>query len=53
MTISELLEEFRKNYESGTCEYIEKIETLKKLHNNGFKTWVSIEPYPPNIIIRI
>ena len=51
ITLVSLDEEFRKNYEPGTCEYMERIEALKKLHDKGFKTWVSIEPYPtPNII---
>lgn len=51
ITLVSLDEEFRKSYEPGTCKYTERIESLKKLHNKGFKTWVSIEPYPtPNII---
>jgi len=42
---------FRVNYEpfSAPCE--ERIESLLSLHKKGFRTWVSIEPYPtPNII---
>lgn len=35
----------------GSAPYLKRINALKKLHDNGFKTWVSIEPYPtPNII---
>ncbi|MBL7148148.1 MAG: hypothetical protein ISS82_04960 [Nanoarchaeota archaeon] len=42
---------FRVNYEpfSAPCE--ERIESLLSLHKKGFRTWVSIEPYPtPNIV---
>ena len=35
----------------GSAPYAERIASLKYLHDKGFKTWVSIEPYPtPNII---
>ena len=51
ITIVSLDENFREKYEPGTASYKERIESLKVLHNNGFKTWVRIEPYPtPNII---
>lgn len=51
ITLVSLNEKFRKKYEPGTATYKERIESLKKMHDNGFKTWVSIEPYPtPNII---
>lgn len=51
VTIVSLDENFRKNYEPNTARFEERIETLKYLHQKGFKTWVSIEPYPtPNII---
>lgn len=51
ITLVSLDEKFRKKYETGSSKYSERIESLKKLHSAGFKTWVSIEPYPtPNII---
>lgn len=51
ITLVSLDEEFRKKYEPGTPSYKDRIEHLKKLHEAGFKTWVSIEPYPtPNIV---
>lgn len=51
ITLVSLNEEFRKKYEPGTANYNDRIKSLKKLHDKGFKTWVSIEPYPtPNII---
>lgn len=51
ITLISLNEDFRKKIEPGSAPYVKRIEALKLLHNNGFKTWVSIEPYPtPNII---
>ncbi len=51
ITIVSLEEEFRKCYEPYTARFEERIESLRYLKEKGFKTWVSIEPYPtPNII---
>lgn len=51
ITLVSLSEDFRKKYEPGTSTYLERIKSLKKAHEAGFKTWVSIEPYPtPNVI---
>ena len=51
ITLVSLDESFRKKYEPNTAKYRERIKSLELMHNNGFKTWVSIEPYPtPNII---
>ncbi len=50
-TIVSLSESFRKKYEPFAAPIKERIKALKKLHDAGLKTWVSIEPYPtPNII---
>lgn len=50
ITLISLDEEFRSLIEPGASSYKERIESLKQLHGLGFKTWVSIEPYPtPNI----
>ncbi len=50
-TIVSLSENFRKKYEPFAAPIKERIRALKKLHEAGLKTWVSIEPYPtPNII---
>lgn len=50
-TVVSLSENFRKNVEPFAAPIKKRIESLKKLHENGLKTWVSIEPYPtPNII---
>lgn len=51
ITLISLNEEFRKEYEPYAAPYIERINSLYKLHKAGIKTWVSIEPYPtPNIV---
>lgn len=51
ITLISLDESYRQNNEPGSTPYKERIASLEYLHNNGFKTWVSIEPYPtPNII---
>ena len=43
--------DFREEYEPYSSPYKDRIESLKYLHDNGLKTWVSIEPYPtPNIV---
>lgn len=51
ITLITLNEDFRKKYEPNTSTIAKRITALKNLHDNGCKTWVSIEPYPtPNII---
>ena len=51
ITLVSLDEKFRKKYEPGTASYDERIDSLRRAHEAGFKTWVSIEPYPtPNVI---
>lgn len=51
ITLISLNEEFRKKMEPGSAPYLDRINSLRKLHDKGCKTWVSIEPYPtPNII---
>lgn len=51
ITLISLDEKFRQEVEPGSAPYCERIEALRRLHNAGCKTWVSIEPYPtPNII---
>lgn len=50
-TIITLSEDFRKKHEPFAAPIKERIKALKFLHNQGLKTWVSIEPYPtPNFI---
>lgn len=51
ITLVSLDENYRKSMEPGSAPYSERLSALRKLHNKGCKTWVSIEPYPtPNII---
>lgn len=51
ITLISLDEGFRERIEPGAAPYVDRIARLKKLHDRGCKTWVSIEPYPtPNII---
>jgi DNA repair photolyase len=50
ITLVSLHESFKKKYEPYATAYKERIAALKKLHDNGFQTWVSVEPFPtPNI----
>lgn len=42
---------FRTQYEPYSANYPERLASMKRLHDKGCKTWVSIEPYPtPNIV---
>ena len=51
ITLVSLDENFRKSFEPNAAKFEERIQSLQHLHEKGFKTWVSIEPYPtPNII---
>jgi len=50
-TIVSLSEDLRKRFEPNAAPVPDRIRALRKLHESGLKTWVSIEPYPtPNII---
>lgn len=50
ITLVSLNETFRKAFEPFSTPYKARIEALKKLHDSGYHTWVSIEPFPtPNI----
>lgn len=51
ISLVSLNEDFRERYEPNTAFYLQRILHLKFLHEEGYKTWVSMEPYPtPNII---
>jgi DNA repair photolyase len=50
ITLVSLNEDFKKEFEPYSAPYKKRIASLKMLHDNGLKTWVSIEPYPtPNL----
>lgn len=51
ITLISLDESFRTQIEPGAAPYHDRLAALRKLHEHGCKTWVSIEPYPtPNLI---
>lgn len=51
ITLVSLDENFRQSYEPYAASFEERVEALRSLHEMGFKTWVSMEPYPtPNIV---
>ncbi len=51
ITLISLDENYRELNEPGSARYEDRIASIKQIHDAGFKTWVSIEPYPtPNII---
>lgn len=53
ITLISLDEEYRKKIEPGSATYQERLSALQTLHDAGYKTWVSVEPYPtPNLIAQ-
>jgi DNA repair photolyase len=51
ITLVSLNEKHRKQFEPYSATFIKRINGLRRLHEAGFRTWISIEPYPtPNII---
>lgn len=51
ITLVSLDEGFKERFEPFSASYIDRIKSLKHLHDTGLKTWVSMEPYPtPNLI---
>lgn len=51
ITLVSLDDDFKKKFEPKSAPYKKRIRSLKKLHKAGFKTWVSMEPYPtPNLM---
>jgi DNA repair photolyase len=50
ITLVSLNNKFKEEYEPYSAHYLARIKSLRRLHDNGLKTWVSIEPYPtPNL----
>jgi DNA repair photolyase len=53
ITLISLDEKYREKVEPGAVSYEIRLAALRALHNKGFKTWLSIEPYPtPNLITQ-
>lgn len=51
ITLVSLDEDFRKEFEPNSTTFKDRIKALRYLHDKGFKTWVSMEPYPtPNLV---
>ncbi len=51
ITLVSLNEKFRAEMEPNSAPYLQRIASLRVLHDAGCKTWVSIEPYPtPNFV---
>jgi len=51
ITLVSLDPNFKKRFEPGSAPYMGRIKALKRLHESGLKTWVSMEPFPtPNLI---
>jgi len=51
ITLVSLDEKYRERIEPGAASYQDRLTALRALHDKGFKTWVSVEPYPtPNLI---
>lgn len=46
ITLVSLNNEFKNKFEPFSAPYEARIASLKKLSDNGLRTWVSIEPYP-------
>lgn len=50
ITLVSLDKAFKENLEPFSAPYRGRIKALKRLHDFGLKTWVSMEPYPtPNL----
>jgi len=51
VTLISLDESYRARMEPGTASYQARLAALRRLHDLGCRTWVSVEPYPsPNLI---
>ncbi|MBI4722137.1 MAG: three-Cys-motif partner protein TcmP [Candidatus Stahlbacteria bacterium] len=46
ITLVSLNNDFKNKFEPFSASYEERIAGLKKLSDNGLRTWVSLEPYP-------
>ncbi|MDP2921310.1 MAG: radical SAM protein [Candidatus Omnitrophota bacterium] len=51
ITLVSLDDKFREEFEPNSANFKDRIDSLTFLSSKGFKTWVSMEPYPtPNLI---
>lgn len=50
ITLVSLSKKFKNDFEPFSAPYESRIKALKYLHDQGLRTWVSMEPYPtPNL----
>lgn len=53
ITLISINEEYREKMEPGASPYEQRLAALRALHDEGCKTWISIEPYPtPNLLTQ-
>lgn len=52
ITLVSLSDRFNKYYEPNAAGCDERLRALRKLHDRGLRTWVSIEPYPPPALLE-
>ena len=52
ITLVSLDNNFKKVFEPFSASYRGRINSLKRLHEAGLKTWVSMEPYPSPSLIK-
>ncbi len=52
ITLVSLDNDFKRRFEPGSSSYLGRIKSLKQLHDNGLKTWVSMEPFPPPNLMK-
>ncbi len=50
ITLVSLNNSFHDKFEPYSSEYEDRVKSLKRLHDNWLKTWVSIEPYPTPLL---
>lgn len=51
ITLVSLDKNFKEKFEPFSASYKGRLKALKRLHDVGLKTWVSMEPYPtPNLV---
>lgn len=51
ITLVSLDEKFKSEFEPHSAPFLERVKGLRMLSETGYKTWVSMEPYPtPNLV---
>ena len=52
ITLVSLDKDFKDKFEPYSAPYRGRIKALKRLHDAGLKTWVSMEPYPTQNLVK-